>query len=250
MLLHQKWPTCAPHVRPSSRDGRSSSPILWSGYRSSALPSSPCRDPASLVRRLGLGYLLTDKSFAMEIGWFRRGRRDLLYYVVVGPTARPSNSPRRAVTRNQRPLAVFGAVVFALAFGHVEAVVVAYIRLASTGTIDGGVATGQIAAAQFPWWIEITREAATIVMLVGVAVAIGRALWERLGFFLLTFALWDAQYYFSLRLLTGWPPALDTPDVYFLIPVPWIGPVWLPLVLDALALGLTSPLWWSRRRGR
>ena len=37
---------------------------------------------ASLPRRLGLAYVLTDEAFAMGIGWFRRGHRDLAYYVV------------------------------------------------------------------------------------------------------------------------------------------------------------------------
>ncbi len=57
-------------------------------------------------------------------------------------------------------------------------------------------------------------------MLAGVAAALGREWWERAGFFLLTFALWDAQYYLALKIITGWPPSLDTVDVYFLIPVP------------------------------
>lgn len=37
---------------------------------------------ASLPRRLGLAYVLTDEAFALGIGWFRRGHRDLAYYVV------------------------------------------------------------------------------------------------------------------------------------------------------------------------
>lgn len=37
---------------------------------------------ASIPRRLGLGYVLTDEAFAMGIGWFRRGHRDLAYYAV------------------------------------------------------------------------------------------------------------------------------------------------------------------------
>lgn len=37
---------------------------------------------ASLPRRLGLGYVLTDEAFAMGIGWFRRGHHDLTYYTV------------------------------------------------------------------------------------------------------------------------------------------------------------------------
>ena len=38
----------------------------------------------SVAQRLGLAYLLTDETFAMSIGWFRRGQRDLSYYVTFG----------------------------------------------------------------------------------------------------------------------------------------------------------------------
>jgi 4-azaleucine resistance transporter AzlC len=44
----------------------------------------PFMQPVSLPRRLGLAYLLTDEAFAMGIGWFRRGHRDLTYYTVFG----------------------------------------------------------------------------------------------------------------------------------------------------------------------
>ena len=40
--------------------------------------------PASLPRRLGYAYILTDEAFAMGIGWFRRGHRDVAYYVTFG----------------------------------------------------------------------------------------------------------------------------------------------------------------------
>jgi branched chain amino acid efflux pump len=39
---------------------------------------------ASLPRRLSLAYILTDEAFAMGIGHFRRGHRDLTYYSVFG----------------------------------------------------------------------------------------------------------------------------------------------------------------------
>lgn len=39
---------------------------------------------ASLARRLGMAYILTDEAFAMGIGWFRRGHRDVSYYVTFG----------------------------------------------------------------------------------------------------------------------------------------------------------------------
>ncbi|MDQ2952633.1 MAG: AzlC family ABC transporter permease [Chloroflexota bacterium] len=37
-----------------------------------------------LARRLGYAYILTDEAFAMGIGWFRRGHRDVAYYVTFG----------------------------------------------------------------------------------------------------------------------------------------------------------------------
>ena len=39
---------------------------------------------ASWLERLGLGYILTDEAFAMGIGHFRRGHRDLVYYATFG----------------------------------------------------------------------------------------------------------------------------------------------------------------------
>jgi 4-azaleucine resistance transporter AzlC len=38
----------------------------------------------TLLERLGLAYLLTDETFAMAIGHFRRGHRDITYYTVFG----------------------------------------------------------------------------------------------------------------------------------------------------------------------
>jgi 4-azaleucine resistance transporter AzlC len=38
----------------------------------------------SVAQRLGLAYILTDETFAMSIGWFRRGHRDRSYYVTFG----------------------------------------------------------------------------------------------------------------------------------------------------------------------
>src|SRR6266481_2867407 len=54
--------------------------------------------------------------------------------------------------------------------------------------------------------------------------------------FLWTFALWDIVYYAGLWATVRWPLSLRDPDVLFLIPVPWISPVWFPLLVSALAL--------------
>ena len=55
--------------------------------------------------------------------------------------------------------------------------------------------------------------------------------------FLWTFAVWDVVYYVGLWATVRWPSSLTTPDVLFLIPVPWLSQVWFPLFVSALALG-------------
>jgi hypothetical protein len=137
---------------------------------------------------------------------------------------------------------------YAAAMGYLEAVVVYYIRYA-LGDVH---ATGTVSAAllrSFPWGIEATREVATLVMLATVAALAGRDWWERAAALLIAFGIWDSTYYLGLELLAQWPPSLATEDVYFLLPVPWGGPVWVPLVCDAAMLLLASVIVgpWRRR---
>jgi hypothetical protein len=125
--------------------------------------------------------------------------------------------------------------IFAIAMGHLEGVVVYYIRL-NLGGIAATVNIPSAVTRDFPWGIEATREFATLVMLTTLALLVGRGWLERLAALLWAFALWDATYYASLRLMTGWPQSLTTQDVYFLLPFPWGGPVWVPLLADALMI--------------
>ena len=86
--------------------------------------------------------------------------------------------------------------------------------------------------------VEIAREVATLVMLLGVAMLAGTERWDRFLAFCVSFGVWDLLYYVWLWLLLGWPPSLITWDVLFLIPVPWIGPVLAPMVVSiALVVG-------------
>lgn len=87
--------------------------------------------------------------------------------------------------------------------------------------------------------VELWREAATIVMLLAVSFLAFDRLKEKIWAFVLAFSLWDIGYYLFLYIVLRWPPAFSTPDVYFLIPWPWIGPVWFPLLLFG-TLGIIS----------
>jgi hypothetical protein len=139
--------------------------------------------------------------------------------------------------------------VYALAMGYLEAVVVYYIRYA-LGDVHGTGAVASSTAGRFPWGIEMTREVATLVMLATVALLAGRDWRERAAALLWAFGIWDATYYLGLEILTQWPKSIVTQDVYFLLPIPWGGPVWVPLLADALMAVLAGWLVRGRRLER
>lgn len=132
-------------------------------------------------------------------------------------------------------------VTFGVAFGYVEAAVVAYLG-AALGLAPGApVAHGSDTFGTFEA-IEVARELATLVMLAAVGTLAGRTRLERLAWAAVVFGVWDIAYYLGLRLIIGWPPTFDTWDTLFLVPAPWVGPVWAPLVVSAalVAAGLAA----------
>src|SRR5882724_9262210 len=100
---------------------------------------------------------------------------------------------------------LFWWTVFAAAFGYVEAAVVVYLRRA-THMAPGLDYPAIFAARQAPFHsagifaemrrqgvldLELGREVATLLLLLGAAWASGRNGKERLGIFGYTFAVWD-----------------------------------------------------------
>jgi uncharacterized membrane protein YjjP (DUF1212 family) len=126
--------------------------------------------------------------------------------------------------------------IFGIAMAHLEGVVVVYLRDV-LGITDSQ--SNEEALKKFPKryvFIEQTREAATIVMLVVLAVLVGDTWIDKIVVFLWTFAFWDLFYYLSLYLLIKWPSKLTTMDVLFLIPRPWIAPVWFPIGISSITI--------------
>jgi hypothetical protein len=126
--------------------------------------------------------------------------------------------------------------LFGIAMAHLEGVVVVYLRK-TLGMPDSE--SNRESVEKFPkryLYIEMSREAATIVMLVVIGFLVGTTWIEKGIFFLWTFAFWDLFYYLSLYILIKWPPKLTTIDVLFLIPKPWIAPVWFPIGVSALTI--------------
>jgi hypothetical protein len=126
--------------------------------------------------------------------------------------------------------------LFGIAMAHLEGVVVVYLRK-SLGMLDSESNKESIGKIPERFLkIEISREAATIIMLVVIAYLVGVTWVERGVFFLWTFAFWDLFYYLSLYILIKWPPTFKTIDVLFLIPVPWIAPVWFPIGVSSVTI--------------
>jgi hypothetical protein len=130
---------------------------------------------------------------------------------------------------------LFWVAVFAIAMGYLESAVVVYIR--KIYYPEG---------FDFPLKLldhdvmitELFREISTVVMLAAAGIIAGRSRFERFGLFLYAFGWWDIFYYIFLRLLIGWPGSLLTPDILFLIPVTWIGPVMAPCINAATMIAL------------
>lgn len=123
--------------------------------------------------------------------------------------------------------------LFAVAMAYLESAVVVYLRklygisdlILSVPPFDP-----QIGA------IELGRELATLVMLLTVGWAAGTRFQSRLGFSVFAFGVWDIFYYIWLRVFIGWPRTLLDPDLLFLIPLPWWGPVLAPVLIAALMI--------------
>jgi len=154
--------------------------------------------------------------------------------------------------------AVAALFLFGISFGYVEAAVVVYLRaiydpvrarlhpergphdlfplITPQQLSDAGPENPRRLA------IEIGREAATMLMLGAVALAVARNLYEWIAAFAIAFGVWDITFYAFLKLMIHWPESLSTWDILFLIPLPWVGPVWAPVLvaLSMIVCGLIS----------
>ncbi len=124
--------------------------------------------------------------------------------------------------------------VFALAMGLLEAAVVVYMRRLYYPDNPLELFPLRFLEVYDPL-LEISREAATIGMLVSVALLAERSSATRsFAAFVFVFGAWDLFYYFWLRMLLGWPVSWLEWDVLFLIPGVWLGPWICPAMIALL----------------
>lgn len=126
----------------------------------------------------------------------------------------------------RHPIAV---CVYAAAMGILEAIVVVYLRRIY---YPGGFGFPLVEMDPSMLRIEVIREAMTLIMLGAVAwIAADRA-WNRLLAFIVAFGIWDILYYAGLKISLNWPASWLEPDILFLIPRVWIGPVLAPILVS------------------
>lgn len=154
-----------------------------------------------------------------------------------------------AITRTH----LIASALFAASFGMVEGAVVVYLRailalvagygpsLLDVTRFSQGFNPAALEPTVLPisfWKVEVCREAATMLMLITVALLSTTDRMGRWATFLWTFAIWDLTYYATLYATVRWPSLLTDPDVLFLIPIPWISPVWFPLLVSTLCVAV------------
>ena len=123
--------------------------------------------------------------------------------------------------------------IFSIAMAYLEAAIVVYLRrLFGIGDLFLQVPPfdPQIAV------IELGRELATLIMLLAIGWIAGHNIQSRLSFTFIAFGVWDIFYYVWLNIFIGWPTSLLDPDLLFLIPLPWWGPVLSPVLISILMI--------------
>jgi hypothetical protein len=127
-------------------------------------------------------------------------------------------------------------VAFAVAMAWVEAASVFYIR-ALVDRIEPYQPV-PLPLNDALGYVELWREAATLVMIAALGMVAGRTWRHRAAYAAVAFGAWDVFYYVFLRLVSGWPRTLLDWDILFLLPLPWWGPVLAPV-----SIALVMILW-------
>ena len=120
-------------------------------------------------------------------------------------------------------------IVWGVVFGYMEAAVVVYLREIY---YPEGFAFPLVNIHDRILLTEVLREAATLLILWATASLTYKRLQSRFAAFFVLFGLWDIFYYIFLKLLLHWPESMNTLDILFLIPSPWIGPIWAPVLVS------------------
>ncbi|MFA7708231.1 MAG: hypothetical protein WCX73_04745 [Candidatus Pacearchaeota archaeon] len=137
--------------------------------------------------------------------------------------------------------------IFAIAMAFVETMIVFYLRkLYYPNNILFPLNMSMPSQILF---LELFREACTLIMLAAIAILAGKIAKEKFAYFIYAFAIWDIFYYIWLKLTLDWPASLMTWDVLFLIPITWASPMVCPMIVSlTMILGALIFLYLPKHR--
>ena len=131
---------------------------------------------------------------------------------------------------------ILNLTIFAIAFGYIEASIAHYLRLLY---YPEGFASELKLINSHIILIEMGREFATLVIIFIITQFTKGPFYRKFSNFIFIFALWDICYYIFLYIFEKWPISLYTWDVLFLIPVPWLAPVIVPITISLIGISGT-----------
>ena len=131
---------------------------------------------------------------------------------------------------------LFAVFIFSIAMAYLESAVVVYLRYLYYPM--GFIFPIKMIPNQ-TLFIELGREAATIIMLLAIALLSSKLKRQRIFFFFFAFGVWDIFYYIWLKIFINWPQTLLADDLLFLIPVPWIAPIVAPILISVLFITIS-----------
>jgi len=124
---------------------------------------------------------------------------------------------------------LFWLVCWGISFAYIEASVVVYLReiyYPAGFSFPAVLIEPDIAA------VELIREVITLAFMWAVAELSYRSFQCRLAVFMFLFGIWDIFYYVFLKMILNWPASMSEWDILFLVPLPWVGPVWAPVLVS------------------
>lgn len=127
---------------------------------------------------------------------------------------------------------IISALIFGIAFGITEAIVVIYLRTIAQSEVQIQL----LKLSDNITHLEMLRNVGTILMLMALAALGDSQRKNQWALFFLAFSSWDLVYYLGLKFLTNWPDSLLTKDVLLLVPVPWTSQVWFPVLICLLLI--------------
>ena len=119
--------------------------------------------------------------------------------------------------------------IWGITFGYIEASIVVYLReLYYPNGFNFPVIIADTSIAL----TEIARELVTLILMFATARLVYDDFKRRFAAYIIIFGVWDIFYYIFLKIVLSWPESLFTWDILFLIPYPWVGPVWAPVLVS------------------